>query len=251
MLKKCWIILLAALALAAAGAAAEETAVTVAFTDEGLAQDTDGASFFEGTVTIFKPGTYELSGTLTDGQICVSVAEEGMVMLILNGVNIHNDETSAIHVLKSESRVIISLKDGTENSVSDGPDSGADPDEEPNGAIFSRSDLLIEGEGSLLVKAGRVDGIVSRDSLIVRGGKITVEAVRHGIKGKDSVVIEGGEISVTAGKDGIKSTNKQDPALGRVDIQGGTIAIAAGDDPIQAETGWSIENAKITYSTAR
>ena len=246
MMKRIWIILLAVLVLAVFSATAEDAAVTVAFTDEGLAQEADGVSFHDGVVSIFKPGTYELSGTLTDGQIEVTAAEKGAVVLILNGVTVHNETTAAVYIGKCESRVVISLAEGTENVISDGPAADADPDEEPNGALFSKSDLAIEGSGSLLVTAGRVDGIVSKDTLTIRGGKITVEARRQGIKGKDCVVIEDGVIDITAGKDGIKSTNKKDAALGYISITGGTIHIVCGDEPVQAETRFDIEGAKIT-----
>ena len=244
MMKKSVIILLVIMLLAAVPVLGEDAAV-VSFSDMGLEQETEGVSFDNGVVRIEKPGTYVLSGTLTDGQIHVDVKEKGDVVLVLSGVEIHNKASAAIEVERCGRQAVISLAEGTENIISDGPHSNADPDEDPSAVLFSAADLVIEGNGSLQVTGGRVDGITSKDRLIIRGGKIVVEAVRHGIKGKDSVQIAGGEIEINAGKDGIKSTNKEKSSLGYVEIIGGRITIRSGDEPIQAETYYTIENAKV------
>ena len=244
MMKKSVIILLVIMLLAAVPVLGEDAAV-VSFSDMGLEQETEGVSFDNGVVRIEKPGTYVLSGTLTDGQIHVDVKEKGDVVLVLSGVEIHNKASAAIEVERCGRQAVISMAEGTENIISDGPQSNADPDEDPSAVLFSAADLVIEGSGSLQVTGGRVDGIASKDRLIIRGGKIVVEAVRHGIKGKDSVQIAGGEIEINAGKDGIKSTNKEKSSLGYVEIIGGRITIRSGDEPIQAETHYTIENAKV------
>ena len=222
MMKKSVIILLVIMLLAAVPVLGEDAAV-VSFSDMGLEQETEGVSFDNGVVRIEKPGTYVLSGTLTDGQIHVDVKEKGDVVLVLSGVEIHNKASAAIEVERCGRQAVISLAEGTENIISDGPQSNADPDEDPSAVLFSAADLVIEGSGSLQVTGGRVDGIVSKDTLVIRGGKIVVEAVRHGIK----------------------STNKEKTSLGYVEIIGGRITIRSGDEPIQAETHYTIENAKV------
>ena len=249
MLKKSWIILLAVLVLAAFFALAEEdadSALKISFTDAGLEQETDGVSFHEGVITIFKPGTYELSGSLTDGQIFVNCADEGTVSLILNGVSVNSETAAALQIGKCKPGVELILAEGTENVVACGPEAITDPNEDPNSALFSKSDLSIGGTGSLLVKAESGDGIVSKDDLVILSGSVTVQAKGHGIKGKDCVEIYGGELDITAGKDGIKSTNKDSSERGYVAIHGGTIHITAGDEPIQVVTGCTVENASIT-----
>ena len=244
MMKKSVIILLVIMLFAAVPVLGEDAAV-VSFSDMGLEQETEGVSFDNGVIRIEKPGTYVLSGTLTDGQIHVDVKEKGDVVLVLSGVEIHNKASAAIEVERCGRQAVISLAEGPENIISDGPQSNADPDEDPSAVLFSAADLVIEGSGSLQVTGGRVDGIASKDRLIIRGGKIVVEAVRHGIKGKDSVQIAGGEIEINAGKDGIKSTNKEKSSLGYVEIIGGRITIRSGDEQIQAETYYTVEDAKI------
>ena len=251
MLRKCWIILLAVLVCMVSFAAAEESAVRIAFTDEGLEQEADGVSFHGGVITIFKPGTYELSGSLTDGQIYVNCADEGKVTLILNGVSISSETSAALQVGKCKPGVEVTLAEGTENILACGPAAIPDPEEDPCGVVFSKSDLTIGGTGSLLVKAESGDGIVSKDDLVILSGTLTVQAKNHGIKGKDCVEIYDGLLDITAGKDGIKSTKKDSSELGYVAVHGGTISIVAGDDPIQVVTGATVENAKITIKMSK
>ena len=145
----------------------------------------------------------------------------------------------------------LTLTEGTENVISCGPEAIPDPDEDPNSAVYSRSDLSIGGTGSLLVRAESGDGIVSKDDLVILSGIITVEAKNHGLKGKDCVEIYDGQLEITAGKDGIKSTNKDSSERGYVAVKGGTINITAGDEPIQVVTGLTIENAKITVRMSK
>ena len=252
MLKKSWIILLVLAVFTLSFAAAEEpAAVKIMFSDAGLEQEAEGVSFHEGTITVFKPGTYELAGSLTNGQIYVNCADDGKVILILSGVSINNETSAALQIGKCKPGVELTLTEGTENVISCGPEAIPDPDEDPNSAVYSKSDLSIGGTGSLLVRAESGDGIVSKDDLVILSGIITVEAKNHGLKGKDCVEIYDGQLEITAGKDGIKSTNKDSSERGYVAVKGGTINITAGDEPIQVVTGLTIENAKITVRMSK
>ena len=244
-MKKSLILLLVVFLFTAVSALADNGMKIVNFSDAGLEKETEGITFADGTLTIVAPGEYMLSGELTNGQLLVDCEDEGKVTLYLNGVTIHTEGAVAIRFGECKPKAVLSLVDGSENVFSNAAQDDLDEDEEPNGVIFSQTDLVIEGSGSLKVTAAFADGIVSKDDLEIRGGKITVEAARHGIKGKDSVEIHDGEINVNAGKDGIKSTNKEKSSLGYVEIIGGRITIRSGDEPIQAETHYTIENAKV------
>ena len=247
-MKKRLVILLAVCLFISVSALADTGMKVVSFSDTGLEKEVEGVSFAGGVLSVSAPGEYMLSGELTGGQLSVDCAEEGKVTLYLNGVTIHTDGAAALLIGSCKPKVVLSLVSDTENVFSNGAQAAPDEDEEPNGVIFSQSDLVIEGSGSLKVTAASADGIVSRDELEINGGKITVEANRHGIKGKDCVEIYGGEITVTAGKDGIKSTNKKDSSRGYVSIRGGSITIRCGDEPIQFVTGCTIENAKLSIT---
>jgi nitrogen fixation protein FixH len=209
-----------------------------------------GAEVKDGSVTITAAGTYVLSGTLSEGQIIVDVQNEGIVRLVLNGVELHDSDSAPIYVKEAE-KAIITLQEGTENVVTDGAtyvfaDAST---EEPNAAIFSKADLTINGTGKLSVTAIYNDGITSKDDLKIMAGTIEVQAADDGIIGRDMVAVADGNITVNAAGDGIKSTNDEDTAKGFIAISTGTFDIEAGSDGIQAETSVVIDGGTYTMVT--
>lgn len=195
----------------------------------------DGSFRAEGSGAILSAaGTYTLSGILTNGQILVDSPQGGKITLILNGVDISCSDSAPIYIRKAGS-VILTLAEGTANTLSDGTAYAyAGEDTEPDAAIFSKADMVINGTGSLSVQANYNDGITSRDTLRIDGGNIGITAKNHGIKGKDYLMVNGGGIEVRAGGDGIKATNNTQAALGYVEVNGGELAITAADDGISA-----------------
>ena len=192
-------------------------------------------------VIIKSAGTYSISGTLSDGQLVVEAGDVDNVSLILNGVNINCSNSSAIYV-KNSKNTYISLAEGSENQVTDG-ESYVLEDEtnnEPNAAIFSKSDLFISGSGSLIVNANYNNGITSKDDLEVSEANLTVSAMHDGIRGRDSITIVSGNITIDAKGDGMKSNNDEDSERGYIEIQSGNINITSLEDGIQAETNLNI-----------
>jgi len=172
-----------------------------------------------------------MAGTLDDGQIVVSSADNGAVELRLNGVNISNSTNAPIYVLAA-ALVEIVLVDQTTNYVSDAStyvyeDPLAD---EPNAALFSKDSLRISGTGSLTVYGNYNDAIASKDELVIAGGTFNVIAVDDGIRGKDYLLIADGDITVTSAGDGLKSDNEDDVTLGYIMIGGGTLGVTSGGD---------------------
>lgn len=212
-------------------------AVNITLGGSGITVATSGVASVSGsTVTITSAGTYRLSGTLTNGQIIVYTKDEATVRLILNGVDISCSAGPVIYIQKANKTVIV-LAEGTDNFVSDGSSySLPSGEEEPDAAIFSKSDLTICGAGSLSVEGNYRDGIACKDGLIIANGTIVITAVDDGIRGKDYLIIEEGTLSLSVGGDGLKSTNDGGEGVGYVAIEGGTFDITSGADGIQAET---------------
>ena len=227
------------------GALAEEMkAITLA--DGGSASTAEGVVVDGDIIRIMKTGEYLISGSLTNGQISVECDQEGKVKLFLNGVNIHNETGPAILVSGGLNRATISLVDATENVLSDGESLHlTDKDKEPNGVIFSRSDLTISGSGSLTVQAGALDGIVSKDDLRIKDGHVSVTAPRHGVRGKDYVQISAATLNIKAGKDGIRSTADDREDRGYIEASDSTIEIACGDDAFYYVTRLTILNTSV------
>ena len=217
---------------------------------DSITIDRDGATVDGSQVTITSAGTYNLSGTLNDGQVIVDTEDDKTVKLVLNGADISCSTNAPIYVIDAE-KVVVTLANGTENYVTDGDSYILEDDEsdEPNAAIFSKSDLTINGSGSLTVEANYNNGIQSKDDLKITGGNITVNAVNDGIKGRDSIAIRNGNITVDAGGDGIQSNNDEDTERGFVALEGGTLNITAGEDGIQAETSLVVSGGDITISS--
>lgn len=216
---------------------------------DNISVDGDGVSVDKNIVTINKEGTYSVSGTLSDGQLVVDVGDKDDVYIVLDNANITCSNNAPINIVNGD-KVVLSTSKDSKNNISDGKEYKLEADEdEPNSAIFSKSDLVIMGEGSLNIEGNYNNGITSKDDLIIQSGNVTINSVNHGIKGKDSVIILDGNIKVTSDGDGIKSTNTKDTDKGYVQIEGGKIHITSGQDGIQAETNLIINDGDIKLST--
>lgn len=235
-----------------------DTSTEIAVSLDGDTASSDSAAVVVdgSTVTITASGTYKLSGELTDGQVVVDSADDGVVRVILDGVDI-SSSTSAPVVVSDAGKAVLVLADGSTNTVSDAdtyvyPDSTTD---EPDGAIFSTADLTITGNGSLTVEANAGDGIVSKDGLVISGGDLTVTAADDAIRGKDYVVVKDSAtssptVTATAGGDGLKSTNVDDATLGYVSVSGGTVDLTTEGDGVQAETDAIVSGGTVSVVAA-
>lgn len=245
MMKRIFFLLFCLTLSLVCAAALADGMVNVQLADGDCQVSGGGAQVTARGVKITQPGDYLLAGSLSDGFVEVDCTAAGRVTLYLNGVTIHNNTGPAILAGECSPRLVISLVEGTVNTLSDGLELVFTDGDEPNGVIFSKSDLTIEGSGALSVIAGAMDGIVSKDDLKIRDGQITVYAARHGVKGKDFVEISGGTLTVTAGKDGLRATNKDDPDRGYIAITGGYITLKCGDDPLSFITSCTVEDATL------
>lgn len=209
-----------------------------------------GASEKEGVLSITSGGTYILTGTYK-GQLSINVAEE-KVHLILNGVAITSEHSSAIFVEQAK-KVITTLAKDTTNQLTDGINYQYDATDEtePDATFFSKDDLTINGSGTLEVAGNYNNGIRSKDNLVITNGIIHVTTKNNALKGKDSVSIAGGTYTLkTTDGDAIQANNSTDSEKGWVAIDGGTFTIDSGNDGIQAKTSLLISKATITIKTA-
>lgn len=229
----------------------EETeAIKISCSGNEFTINGNGATAKDGVLTISQEGTYVLSGSIDEGRIVIDVSDQEKVQLVLNGFSIKCTTHSPLFI-KSADKVFITLKEDTQNTITDGTSYTALADDESNvdAAIFSRADMTINGSGTLTVNGNMKNGIVSKDDLTITGGTITVNAKNNGICGKDCVKIADGTITVKSEGDGIKSDNSEDTSKGYIYICGGKININSTTDAIQAETLLTIEKGEITLNT--
>ena len=212
--------------------------------------DVAGVEITQSTVTIRQAGTYRLSGTLADGQVIVDTEGKGTVRLILDNAAITSTTSAPLYITNAE-KVIIILAEDSENTLTDGSAyTLADPEEnEPNAALFSKSNLTLYGSGKLTVNANYLDGISSKDGLLIAGGTLVVNAVDDGIRGKDYLVIKDSNIIVNTTGDGLKSDEEDDPSLGYIQIEGGNLQVTAGGDAITAEMNVVVNNGTLTLAS--
>lgn len=226
----------------------EKSAVKITLNGDSVTADDKNVEVDGRKVTITGAGTYVLSGTLSDGQIVVDSDDKDSVRLVLNGAEITCSNSSAIWVKAGDT--IITLADGTENTLTDGAEYTTDSeDDEPKAAVYAKDDLTFNGSGSLTVNGNYKNGIQCKDALKFVSGTYTITATNNGLVGKDSVSVKDGIYTITSGGDGIKSTNTDETDQGYVIIDGGTFTITAEGDGIQAETLLRVNEGDFTITT--
>lgn len=153
----------------------EETCTKITLSGDGASSDSDAVQIDGSTVTITDEGTYLLTGTLNDGQIIVNAEESDKVQLVLNGVNITSATSAAIYVAQAD-KVFVTTASGSENTLTNGGEYIAIDENNIDAVIFSKSDLTVNGEGTLTIEAKAGHGIVSKDDLVLTSGTYTITA---------------------------------------------------------------------------
>lgn len=222
-------------------------AIAIKLADGASAADSDAVSVKGDVVTISAPGTYVLSGSLSNGQVVVNSSAEGKVKLVLDGAEITNSSGSAMVITAADEAVLI-LADGSSNSITDGKGYDTTAEDAPDAALFSMADLTIGGTGALKVTGNTGDGIASKDGLVILNGDLKVSAADDAIRGKDYLIVVDGKVDVTATEDGLKSNNEDDDTVGYISLQGGAVTVNAGDDGVHAEGDLAIAGGSLTIS---
>jgi hypothetical protein len=222
--------------------------IDITLNGTSITENSDAITTEGSKATIISAGTYRISGTLTNGQIIVSTADENIVRLIFNGVNITCSSSAPVYV-RHATKVMIVLADNTVNSLTDGTSFTTNADGEPDATVFSKSYLSFFGTGSLTIDGNYKDGIACKDGLIIKSGIINISSADDGIRGKDYLIIKDGNITVNATGDGLKSDNEDDTDLGYITIENGSVNIVAGGDGVNAQTNLLINDGSITITT--
>lgn len=151
-------------------------------------------------ININSAGTYEFSGTLTDGQISVNVNNiVGKVRIVLNNVNITCKNVPAIFVYckdteNEDCKVVIETASGSTNTIVGGKikqnveswedqdsilysiEKGYDDDRQYyerykyDGSISSDISLTFDGAGTLNVTSSKKEGIESKMHITINSG---------------------------------------------------------------------------------
>lgn len=223
----------------------------ITLSDAGIKVDGDGCKVDGSELKIKEAGTYTISGALSNGCVIVNADAESEVVLVLNGISVHN-ETGAALYCKKAAKVTVVLADGTKNVLSDGGryvfEEGED---EPDAALFAKHDLVITGAGALEITSKYKDALKGKDALYILGGDLTIDSADDGITGRDLLYVADGKITVNSAADALKSTNDKDGELGLIVIDGGSFLLNAGEDAIQAENTLFIQDGTFEIKTGK
>lgn len=212
----------------------ESSAVKITLNGSGAVVSGSGVNISGSTVTITSAGTYIISGSLSDGQIVIAASDSDKVQLVLNNAEINCNTSAAVYV-KSADKVFVTLPAGTTNSLGGGTEYVQTDDNTVDGVIFSKSDLTLNGTGTLKIDADYRHGIVTKDTLCITGGTYVIDAVKTCLAGKDGIKILDGSFTLTSGSKGLNSGNDDDAREGSIYIAGGTFTIKSEDDSIHAD----------------
>ena len=180
-----------------------------------LTCDGEGVEITETQIKITQGGDFTVSGTLSDGNITISTKEK--VKIRLSGAKITSSENPCIFVEDAD-KVYITLTDGTENHLI--------AENSDDGAIYSKENLEIKGDGSLDIESLAGHGIKASDNLNIENGVISINAASDGIHINDTFKMTGGTVNITSVNDGIDCESI-------VNISGGTINIETNGTPIE------------------
>lgn len=218
----------------------DSKAVTIQLNGTTATTSSDSVKISGSTVQITEEATYVISGELTDGMIVVNAKDTAKLQLVFNGVSITSKTSAALYILEAD-KVLVTLAEGTTNTLANGGSFTAIDDNNIDGALFSKQDLTLNGKGSLTVTSPAGHGIVCKDDLVVTDGTYAVNSSSHGLDANDSVRIANANFTIDAGKDAIHCENTEDGEKGFIYISSGTIQAEAEGDGIAASSYLQIE----------
>lgn len=210
-----------------AGTYDESTATKISLDGSSATVSGSGATFENSTLKITEEGTYIISGTGSNIQVYIEAVDTAKVQVVLDNATIENK--NAAFVVQEADKVFLTLAEGTTNTIKD---SSSNDKSNGNAALFSRSDLVINGTGILNVEGNYENAIESNDDLRIANATLNVTAKKHTLSANDAINVINANLNLTATEDAIHSDNDEDTTLGNVYLKDSNIVINAGDDGI-------------------
>ncbi len=158
-------------------------------------------------ILITQGGDFTLRGSLNDGNITIQT--EDRVRLRLAGASIVSNGMPCIYAENAD-KVFILAEDNTENFLT--------AKSYDNGAVYSKENLEIEGNGVLNITSDG-DGIKASDNLTIESGILNISAAEDAVHVNDTFKMNGGSIKAEAVKDGIDSESIVIINGGEIDIK--------------------------------
>ena len=205
--------------------------------------------------------TYTLSGSSSDGEFYMTGSYKATVEL--NGLTLTNQTpvySGAALCLMDGKRVALSVKSGTENTLTDAA-SGSQ-----KAALYCKGHLELKGKGTLNVNGTLAHAIKSAEYMQLKNCTVNVlQAVKDGISCDEYFLMESGVLNVSGvGDDGIQcdvdgttntgeTTNHEDEDSGNIYLMGGTLNLtttAAGAKCLKADSTLVVDKAVLTINAS-
>ena len=211
--------------------------VTVSGLVDGVVETSNSNGYLVITSTS-KHIEYAVSGSGT-GQL--KIYSDYKFKLSLNELTLSCPDGPAINNQCGKSCYLV--LSGT-NTLSDGT-TYTDSTEDQKAALFSEGQLLVSGNGALIVTGNYKHAMASDDYIRLRGGDISLTAkVSDGLHANDGIIIDDGTLTVSAAGDAIQCDTSS------IVIAGGVITVtAAGDKGILACTDIIISGGRISVNS--
>lgn len=168
--------------------------------------------------------TYVLAGTSTDGEFSLEGSYKATVEL--NGLSLTNAAGAPLNIQDGK-RIALSVKKGTENTLTDGV-SGAQ-----KGCIVCKGHLEMKGKGTLNVYGNTAHGIYSKEYVELKNCTVNVlAAAKDGINCNQYFLMESGTLSISGtADDGVQvsykdATDRETEDTGTLTVNGGTLNIS-------------------------
>ena len=168
--------------------------------------------------------TYSLSGWSDDGEFYMDGSYKASIDL--RGLTLTNPSGAALDIDNGK-RIDLSVKSGTENTLTDGADGSQ------KGCIDCTGHLELKGKGTLNVYGNASHAIYAKEYVEMKNCTVNVySAVKDGLNCNQYFAMESGELNISGvGDDGIQVSFKDDEDrdeedTGSITISGGSIAVA-------------------------
>lgn len=206
-----------------------------------------GVSTTENTATITSSGAYRVKGNISDGQLIVNTADNGIVQLLFDGLSAHSSTSAPIYIANAQKTILI-LEEGSQNTITDKAEYSSF-DLSINSAIFSRCPLTITGTGQLNVQANNYRAITSTKGLLIKGGNISVSSKEDGIYGKDYIIVDGGNTTIQSKNNALLSDNYKSQGCGYIEFIDGQCVITSSENAVFAETGFIMSGGNLSITS--
>lgn len=144
--------------------AAEQSAVnseTITFSSDKITCSDSDVSIEDNVITISKAGNYTVSGSSENAQIVIDASDDDEVSLTFSDLTLSCKTSAPIYVKKTK-QLTVTLEDGSTNYLSTTDEFVAIDDNNIDGVIFSKDDLILTGSGSLEIDSPYGHGIVAK-----------------------------------------------------------------------------------------